>query len=166
MKKKDGATATELLRQPGSTLVNSRDLASGQTALHIAAQRRDATWLNFLLGKKANPNIADKKGMTPLMIATQLGFAEGVQLLASGGARVDEANSAGETPLIFAVHGRNLSLVRILLAAGANPDRTDSSGRSARDYALLDGAGNPVVGVIERHDESGAASGKTYGPKL
>src|SRR5690606_26565543 len=138
VKDKDGDTAIKMLDQPGSTIVNARDITSGETGLHIAVARRDATWLSFLLGKGANPNIADKKGVTPLMLATQLGFVEGVDALASRGARIDVANDAGETPLISAVHRRDINMMRILLKAGANPDRTDNSGRSARDYAQLD----------------------------
>src|SRR5690606_35965538 len=150
VKEKDGDTATKMLEQPGTTVVNARDISSGESGLHIAVARRDLTWLNFLLGKRANPNIADKKGVTPLMLATRLGFLEGVEALASRGARIDVANDAGETPLISAVHRRDVALMRILLKAGADPDRTDNSGRSASDYARLDGPGSVLLGEIER----------------
>jgi len=165
VKDKDGDTAIKMLDQPGSTIVNARDITSGETGLHIAVARRDATWLSFLLGKGANPNIADKKGVTPLMLATQLGFVEGVDALASRGARIDVANDAGETPLISAVHRRDINMMRILLKAGANPDRTDNSGRSARDYAQLDGAGSVLLGEIERNAKASGASQPVYGPK-
>lgn len=165
VKDKDGDTAIKMLDQPGSTIVNARDITSGETGLHIAVARRDATWLSFLLGKGANPNIADKKGVTPLMLATQLGFVEGVDALASRGARIDVANDAGETPLISAVHRRDINMMRILLKAGANPDRTDNSGRSARDYAQLDGAGSVLLGEIERNAKASGGSHPVYGPK-
>ena len=165
VKDKDGDTAIKMLDQPGSTIVNARDITSGETGLHIAVARRDATWLSFLLGKGANPNIADKKGVTPLMLATQLGFVEGVDALASRGARIDVANDAGETPLISAVHRRDINMMRILLKAGANPDRTDNSGRSARDYAQLDGAGSVLLGEIERNAKASGGSQPVYGPK-
>jgi hypothetical protein len=41
VKEKDGDKIVELLNTPGSTLVNSRDLTSGETGLHIAVARRD-----------------------------------------------------------------------------------------------------------------------------
>nr|WP_241233586.1 ankyrin repeat domain-containing protein [Altericroceibacterium xinjiangense] len=166
VKKKDGTVVLDLLRTPGSTVINTRDVSSGETALHIATQRRDLTWLNFLLGKRANPNIADKKGLTPLMLAVQTNFLEGVQALTAAGAKVDEANSAGETPLISAVHRRDLPLMRLLLAAGADPDRNDNSGRSARDYAELEGGASPLVAELKRHDDTRRTSGKTYGPSF
>ena len=125
--------ANELLSKPGSTLINSRDLTTGRTGLHIAADRRDVVWLAYLLNRGANPNIADRRGVTPLMIASQKGFFEGIQYLVTKGAHVDDANSTGETPLILAVHRRDTQMMRVLLQAGADPDKTDSSGRSARD---------------------------------
>jgi ankyrin repeat protein len=167
--KKDGKAAMELLDAPGSTVINSRDVSNGRTALHIAVERRDLTWLNFLTQRRANPNLADNRGMTPLMRATQLGFHEGIAALVTAGARVDEPNAAGETPLISAVHRRDTALMRVLLQAGANPDRTDNSGRSARDYAKLDGAQSPAMAEIERSATNTGgrqASAEVYGPSL
>jgi uncharacterized protein len=169
VEKNDVAKADELLGKPGSTLINSRDLTSGRTALHIAADRRDVPWLVYLLNRGANPNIADVRGVTPLMRASQLGFFEGVQHLVTKGARVDAANSTGETPLILAVHRRDTAMMRVLLRAGADPDRTDNSGRSARDYAQLDGRDSLVVAELARHDASGGrqrADSGVYGPSL
>jgi len=170
---KDGDKARELLDEPGSTVINSRDITSGRTGMHIAVSRRDLTWIRFLAGRGANPNIADKRGVTPMMLATQLGFVEGVEGLVAAGARVDDPNQAGETPLIYAVHRRDVPLMRVLLEAGANPDRRDNSGRSARDYASQAGAGNTVLAEIERSakDDDGeqqapAAAAPTYGPSF
>lgn len=163
VKDKDGTVVTELLEAPGSTVVNARDLSTGETGLHIAAARRDVTWLNFLLQKGANPNIADKGGVSPLMLACQLGFIEGVEALAKRGARVDVANNAGETPLISAVHQRDIPMIRVLMQAGANPDRTDNSGRSARDYAELAGNSSAVLAEINRN-ATGGGNKPVYGP--
>lgn len=162
VKKKDGVKATELLNQPGSTVILARDITSGETALHLVTQRRDSVWIRFLIERGANPNMRDKHGVTPLVLATRLGFVEGLQLLIDAGARVDEANDAGETPLISAVHRRDTEMMRILLKAGANPDRADNSGRSARDYATLDGGS--LLGEIERNAKPGGEAGPVYGP--
>jgi len=165
---KDVAKTDELLGQPGSTLVNSRDLSTGRTGLHIAADRRDAVWLAYLLNRGGNPNIADNRGVTPLMRASQLGFYEGLERLIAAGARVDHANSTGETPLILAVHRRDTTMMRVLLTAGADPDRTDNSGRSARDYATLNGRGSLTLAEIERSNAGGRprqADAGVYGPR-
>jgi ankyrin repeat protein len=165
---KDGDAVVEALSKPGNTLVNHRDLTTGRTALHIVTQRRDTTWLSFLLDHDADPNISDKNGVTPLVLASQLGFIEGMQLLIENGAKVDEANRTGETPLISAVHNRNTEMMRILLKAGADPDRADNSGRTARDYARLSPSKDILLGEIERsakpkEQREGAS---TYGPSF
>ena len=166
---KDVQKADELLGKPGSTLINSRDLTTGKSGLHIATERRDVVWLVYLLNRGANPNIADRRGVTPLMLASQLAFYEGLQHLVTAGARVDIANSTGETPLILAVHRRDTTMMRVLLKAGADPDRTDNSGRSARDYAELEGKDSLVLAEITRSDAEGnrdEADGAVYGPTL
>lgn len=168
VRKREAKTVDDLLGKPGSTLINSRDLSTGRTALHIAVDRRDRQWITFLIGRGANPNLADNGGVTPLMRASQMGFNEGVEVLVSAGARVDNANEAGETPLILAVHRRDTNMMRVLLRAGANPDRADNSGRSARDYARLEGANSAVMAELERSAKAGGTrtARGVYGPSL
>lgn len=166
VEKKDVGKVNELLAEPGTTVINSRDLSSGRSALHITVQRRDRTWLSFLLGKGANPNIADNHRVTPLMLASQNGFVEGLQDLIAHGARVDDPNETGETPLMLAVHRRDTAMIRLLLAAGADPERTDNSGRSAREYAQLD-RNTLVLDEFTRHDQNPTGrrpESGTYGP--
>ena len=163
---KDGTVVTQMLEAPGSTVINARDMTSGETALHLVTQRRDLTWIRFLTQRGANPNIRDRNGVTPLMKAVRLGFDEGVAALVTAGASINIGNDTGETPLISAVHKRDTALMRILLEAGADADRSDNSGRSARDYAGL--AGGAMAETIERYaqDGPGAAVADVYGPSL
>ena len=165
--KKELDKITEALAK-SSTLINSRDVSTGRTALHIVIDRRDEAWLNFLLAKGANPNIADNKGTSPLLLACRIGLLSAVDPLVRAGARVDEASSTGETPLISAVQTRNVALVTTLLKAGADPDKGDNSGRSARDYARLEGAQSPVMVALERDAKPAAQrhGGDSYGPSI
>lgn len=162
---RDGTVVTNTLNQPGTILVNAKDITTGETALHIVAQRRDLSWIRFLTERGANPNIEDNNGVTPLQIAANLGLVEGVEVLIDAGAEIDAANAAGETPLISAVHRRDLAMVRLLLKNGANPDRTDNSGRTARDYARLMNGGDQILEEMERADKAKGEQ-RTYGPKL
>ncbi len=166
VRKKDGDVVNEMLNKPSTQIVNTRDISTGDTALHIVTARRDLTWVQFIVGRGANVNARNAKGETPLEIAAELGFSEGVDYLISSGAKVDETNNTGSTPLIDAVSRRDLGVVRSLLKAGANPDRPDNSGRSARDYATLDGKSSPILGEIESaaKDHGSSAAHKTYGP--
>jgi ankyrin repeat protein len=168
IEKKDVNDADELLGKPGTTVINSRDLSNGRTALHIVVQRRDLPWVNYLTKRGANPNITDNRGVSPLMLAAQLGFGEGVEALVKARARVDEANDVGETALILAVHRRDTGMMRVLLGAGADPDRRDNAGKSARDYAKLEGASSITLAEIERSakNSTARASGEVYGPSL
>ena len=161
---RDGDVATELLNEPGTTIVNAREITTGETALHAVVQRRDLTWVRFLLQRGANPNIADKNGVYPLQIAAQLGFIEGVERLIEGGAEVDVSDVTGETPLISAVHRRDVKMVEVLVVNGASPDRADNSGRTARDYAKLLGDRAGVLESIEKAESAGEEEAESYGP--
>ncbi|MBL0924796.1 MAG: ankyrin repeat domain-containing protein [Sphingomonadaceae bacterium] len=153
-----GDDAEKFLAEPGSVIINTRDSSTGQTALHIVIDRRDSTWLGYLLQKGANPNLADKQGTTPLMLATQLNFIDGIDWLVNKKAQVDQTNRAGETALILAVQLRNGEAVRALLKAGANPDKRDSrAGYSAREYARQDGRAGAILSIIENHGKTDVA---------
>jgi hypothetical protein len=168
VKEAEGDKATEMLSRPGTQIVNTRDITSGDTGLHIAVARADLLWTRFLLQRGADPNIRNKKGSTPLQMAVALGFTDGVAALIKGGASIDIADQTGETPLITAVHARNVALVRLLLEKGADPDRNDNSGRSARNYMELQ-AGNDILRqVFADADAKRAAAGtkKDYGPSF
>lgn len=163
----DGAKVMEYLGKPGSTIVNTRDVSTGQTALHIVTARRDVSWMEFLLAKGANPNVTDGTGATPLLIAAQLRFPEGAQLLLGQRAQVDKANSSGETPLIRAVHLNDVAMVRLLVSKGANPDRKDlMAGLSAREYALRDGRSPAILDILKSAQPKKAVSGPVQGPSF
>jgi ankyrin repeat protein len=126
------------LNKPGSTVVNTKDVTSGEAALHITVRRGDAAYTTFLLQKGADPNIRDGRNNTPMIIAIESGHGELVPLLLLGKASPNLPNSSGVTPLIRAVQMRDADTVRALLAVKANADQKDYSGSSARDYASRD----------------------------
>ena len=168
VKDRDGDEATKFLSRPGSVIVNTRDLSTGQTGLHIVVERRDNAWLAFLLQKGANPNIADKEGVTPLHLATQRRFIDGARILLAKNAQVNDTNKQGETALILAVHLRDVELVRLLLANGADPDRTDTlAGKSARDYAQQDRRTAAILAEIEKADanKKPESNDRFFGPQ-
>ena len=145
---RDGEKVNELIASR-PTIVNGRN-SKGQTALNVAIARSDSLWTRFLIGKGADPNLADKSGDTPLIAASRVGFIDAVELLLARGAKVDSANRMGETPLIIAVQQRELPIVKLLLEKGANPDKTDSAaGYSARDYAKRDTRSREILEAIE-----------------
>lgn len=165
VKKKEGEKVEQALAD-SPQIVNTRDVTSGETALHLVTERRDLTWLQYLVAKGANVNLADSHGRLPLQLAVNLGWREGAQYLIARGSRTDYSNDAGETPLITAVHRRDMDLMKALLQAGADPDRSDNSGRSARDYAKLATNSEALLSTIQTYAKKGAAKAAkpVYGP--
>lgn len=150
VRKMDGATVTKYVEAPGTTLINTRDRTTGETALLITIGRKDRTWTSYLLSRGARPDIAADDGRFPLMLAVEKRFTEGVELLVAHGADVNQANSGGETALIRAVQMKDLPMVRLLVANGANPDKSDSlAGLSARDYAQRDARGSGILEILD-----------------
>jgi ankyrin repeat protein len=162
----DGAEAQKALKTPSSTLINTRDYGTGEAALHIVVKRRDMTWLSFLLGQGANPDIRDNTGNTPLTMAAQLGFTEGADLLLRGGAAINQGNNSGETALIIATQQRDIPMVRVLLANGADPRKADRiAGKSAHDYAAEDPRAAAVLKILDAAPPV-KAKPQMSGPKL
>ncbi len=165
---REGDVATEMLNQPGTTVINTRDITNGRTGLHIVVERSDIQWVRFLLQRGADPNIRNKKGVTPLQLATAMNFADAVEELVKKGANVNVSDQTGETPLIAAVHQRNVAMVRLLLDKGADPDRNDNSGRSARDYVELMNGNTLLVQEFQKADAKRVDAGtkRDYGPSF
>lgn len=160
-----GNDVIAMVDRPGSSIINARDITSGEGALHIVVKRGDATYLRYLLQKGADPNLRDGKGTTPLLLAVIGGHAELVPLLIAGKANVNLGNGAGETPLILAVQRRDVEMTRTLLAAGADADQTDNAaGMSARDYARRDGRNPALAKLLE--DAPKRARRAAAGPRL
>ncbi|MFN7158552.1 MAG: ankyrin repeat domain-containing protein [Erythrobacter cryptus] len=168
VEERDGDKATEMLNKPGNQLVNTRDVTSGDTGLHIVVARSDTLWLRFLLENGADPNIRNRKGITPLQLAVALGFVDGAEILIKRGANVNISDQTGETPLIAAVHQRNPELVRVLLAQGADPDHNDNSGRSARQYMELMSGNSLMKQIFQEADDkrAGKEPKRQYGPSF
>ncbi|WP_199554364.1 ankyrin repeat domain-containing protein [Sandaracinobacteroides hominis] len=162
---KDVTKAKGFIDKPGSTLINTRDGDSGETALLIVTKRRDAPWMAFLLQNGADTAAKDKDGNTALIVAASSGFPDGVRVMLSRRPQVDAANNRGETALIRAVHAKDAASVQMLLNAGADPDRTDNlAGMSAREYAARDIRGGQLAKMME--DAPRKSAKQVVGPSL
>lgn len=165
VKDANGNKVTEMLDKPGSTMVNTREQSTGDTALHIVTRRGDATYVNFLISRGAAINAQDARGNTPLLIAVNGSCTACIELLLDRRANLNLPNASGETPLIRAVQLRNLDLADKLLKAGANPDQADRvAGMSARDYAKVDNR-SPALTKLLTEAPKAAARGVS-GPKF
>ena len=75
---------------------------SGQTALHLAADRGHVESIKLLLKAGANVSAADHDGISVLQAAVIAGNVEACQLLCQLGANPDQPDSDGDTPLMCA----------------------------------------------------------------
>jgi len=149
---RDGATTGNLVRERGSSLLNSRSV-NGETPLITAITARDDAFTLWLLQKGASPDYASGDGERPLIAAARIGYMDAVEWMLERGAKVDATNRMGETALIVAVQQRRGPIVERLLKAGANPDLADSAaGYSARDYAKRDSRSRQMLELIETAD--------------
>ncbi|WP_243451084.1 ankyrin repeat domain-containing protein [Sphingosinicella sp. CPCC 101087] len=150
VRERDGDTVQGIVATPNPAVINAREGASGEGALHIVTRGRDLNWLAFLLARGARPDLQSNDGTTPLILAAQLGWYEGAEQLLARGANPNLGNSRGETPLIFAVQRRDLTMVRLLRGQGADPNQTDNvAGYSALDYARQDRRAAAILRELE-----------------
>lgn len=165
VKEADGTKVTQMLDKPGSTLINTKEASSGDTALHIVTRRNDATYIRFLLSRGAAINAQDARGNTSLMIAINGNCDDCIDSLLTRKANLNLPNTSGETPLIRAVQLRNFDLADKLLKAGANPDQADRvAGMTARDYARQDNRSPALTKLLTEAPKAGARA--VSGPKL
>eukprot|EP00551_Chaetoceros_affinis_P016128 CAMPEP_0203712736 /NCGR_PEP_ID=MMETSP0091-20130426/70193_1 /ASSEMBLY_ACC=CAM_ASM_001089 /TAXON_ID=426623 /ORGANISM="Chaetoceros affinis, Strain CCMP159" /LENGTH=461 /DNA_ID=CAMNT_0050590725 /DNA_START=36 /DNA_END=1422 /DNA_ORIENTATION=+ len=77
--------------------VNGRD-ESGQTALHLTADKGYIDCVNLLLSNGADPNAADESGISVLETAVFGGCVKVVEALLEAGSDPDQEDMDGETP--------------------------------------------------------------------
>ena len=137
VRERDGAKVTELISAPGSVVINTRDRTNGEGALHYMVRARDITWLAFLLGKGARPDMQSNRGDTPLTLAAQID-AGSASTAAPGGVERDNGPAKALIPRHPAPRRADGA------PAFSPPRRSEAHGQcrrmSALDYAKQDPA--------------------------
>lgn len=132
---REGSTAVvqDLLAHPGTDL--ERKAVNGNTALMMAAFKRDGDTVRALLDKGAKVN---QPGWTALHYAAASGDAAIAQLLIERGAQVNALSprpSGAVTSLMMAAREGQDGIVRLLLAKGANAALKNTEGFTAAQLA-------------------------------
>ena len=92
----------------------------GNTPLHDAALRGNASVASILIAAGADVNAKNNFGETPLHHAALRGNASVASILIAAGADVNAKDNLGDTPLHYAAQRGNASVASILIAAGAD----------------------------------------------
>jgi ankyrin repeat protein len=100
------------------------------TPLHCAAGSGNVPCVEYLLGLKADTQIADTSGLTPLMASVahcgmQGGDMRTMQLLLDSGADPNLGSSNGATALHIAASMDNVAIINDLVGKGASADCAD-----------------------------------------
>lgn len=154
----------QALHKPGSRIIDTQDVSTGDTALHILARKPNCTWLGYFLNEGANPNIQNKRGETPMYVSILSGADLCLNYLIIKQADPNIGDRQRMTPLMLAVQRRDPDLVQKLLKAGARPDQRDLTGNSALDYATKDTRNTAVAKLLQ--DATAKPKKQVAGPKL
>lgn len=125
-----------------TSLINAKDV-HGRTALSWAAQRRDSQAIDTLLGFRADPNIADRKGRTALLYAATTS-SQCLRLLLISGRNPNCKDNLSATPLHYATNCNNMESAEMLLQYGAEVNVANVYKLTPLFYACKHSASNIV----------------------
>ena len=139
--------------------INARDEFL-QTALYVATAERQYALASLLVGKGADPNLANDDGRTPLLAAVRNGFDTNryarapasqqlVNALLERGADVNASDIDGTTPLEEAARLGDADTIRALAARGANLGTKNKAGETPLDIAAQELRGYAVKALID-----------------
>lgn len=127
----DSPGVSEALLKLDAVAVNTRN-AAGETALMMAALRRNLPAMQQLLARGALVNL---EGWSALHYAATGGSVPALALLLENGATVDARSPNGSTPLMMAARYGSEEGAALLLKSGANAALRNDQHMSAGDFA-------------------------------
>jgi ankyrin repeat protein len=121
----------------------------GRTALHIAAEKGNASLVELLLGCSATPDIQDNMEQTPLHLAAQSGHLHvAMQLVDKTELELEDKN--GLTPLLVAIKNGHADVVSMLIKAGSNLESQGGGGRTPLMWAAAGGHTDVVILLMDK----------------
>jgi ankyrin repeat protein len=144
----DRETADLLRKHDGKT---AKELRTGMTLLHIAAQEGKMETIALLIAKGANVNAKDEDRWIPLHVART---KEVAKLLIAEGADVNAKDWDGVTPLHRAAINGHKEVVELLIANGADVNAMSETfggeDKTALDWAV-DQDHTGIADLLRKH---------------
>ncbi|EFX83083.1 hypothetical protein DAPPUDRAFT_240585 [Daphnia pulex] len=145
----------DVVLESGKFDINGTDNV-GSTPLHYAIM--GANWeinTRHLIGKGADPNIADKKGNTPLHLAASHAKAiETISLiLENQQVDINHINKGGGTALHHAIIAQNVEMARRMLEKGADPTLRDNDDTNSFHLAARFLTDTDVLGFVLENEK-------------
>lgn len=110
--------------------VNIRNIRTGNTALHLAVERRRPRIILFLLDKGAGIDLINEAGLTPLQVAAATDNCEAISLLLQRSAQVEARTHSGLTALQLAARNGHWVAFDLLLIGGADINSWNNEGET------------------------------------
>ncbi len=114
-----------------TSAANAAETVVKDQRLVQAAKAGDSTTAIALLGKRADPNIAEPDGTTPLHWAVRNNDVALVERLIRAGADVKATNRFGIAAIALACESGSAAVLEKLIAAGVSPNATGPYGETA-----------------------------------
>lgn len=123
--------------------VNSIDIATSMSALHVVGYQGLGEMVRYLVSRGADLNLVDRHGRTPLHCAVYGDCRRGgrrelngssTRALLSEGAEVNAVSKDGSTPLHIAVYTYQVEATRLLLQYGASIGAKRADGKTVLDF--------------------------------
>lgn len=127
-----GNTAEIQKRFSGTESINQKN-AQGQSLLHIAAVRNDASTVSVLLALGATVDITDQAGDTPMGAAVAAGSLDAVKALSASGASLFSENNVGTSVFDLAMQKGMPSLSAVITAKTVT--QQNKNGKTALHFA-------------------------------
>ena len=105
---------------------------NGDTALMVAAYKKEKEIVAALLEKGAEPN---RPGWTALHYAAASGSLDIVRMLLEKSAYIDASAPNRTTPLMMAAGAGQTAVIKLLIEEGADQSIRNDAGLTARDFA-------------------------------
>jgi ankyrin repeat protein len=110
--------------------VNTRNIRTGDTALHLAIEWRRPRILIYLLDKGASIDMTNEDGLTPLQLAVKVDNCEAISVLLQRRANIETRSLSGTTALQIAAYENHWVSFDLLVIGGADINAWNKQGES------------------------------------